>query len=282
MLWLVLILASIVLSAITKVLLQHVLKQEDVICFGFVWNLITGLLAAILMLTEPLQVPTSSTAWLLFFAVVALWSIQAIIGLASFKYTELTLRSPLNMVRVFLVLLLSAAFLNETITETKIVGSMLIVLGAVYITYKKGSLKYLKEKGVQLTLLAAITYSIIMVMDKYNMSNFSPAFYATSMYLLPSIFLGVLTGFRANKFGQLMKRKTVVLATAVTGALYYFLYLHAYKLADASIVFPLYQLNILLAMAIAYLVLGEKTEFKKRLTGAAIMIAGAVIITLGA
>ena len=284
MLWLWVTLSAVFINALGKIIHRYILKDEDAIGYAFIWSFLSAVFYIPLLAIEPLRLPTTQLEWMGFFLAVALWLIINIVGFYSIKHTEITLRTPLNTIKIVLILLLGAVFLHEEITTWKVFGTLLVFAGAFVITWKKGALGHLTEYGVKLTLLTSLLTACVAIVDKFNMNNgISPAFYGMMMYLVPSLFLGIMTRSRIAGFRKLWENKApfVILAALCYTGMYY-LHMVAYTLGDVTNVYPVLQLTTLVTVILGYVLLKEKTEIKQRIVGAILMIMGAVLIALGA
>ncbi|MCK4327776.1 MAG: DMT family transporter [Candidatus Diapherotrites archaeon] len=281
--WLVLVLLSVLLSGIGAAINRYVLRDEHVYSYSFLFTFLSSLFFVPLMLTEEIILPQTTGGWLIVLAAGVLWWTINIIGFMGISKTDVTLSKPLASSKVVIVFLLSVLVLGEAVTAGKIIGTILVMAGMLVLTWKKGWFTHLRSEGVQLLLAAAVIMSVVHVLDKYNMGVVSPNFYGFLMYFIPAIPLGVMAAFRLPKLKQTIqnKWKAAVLVAVCYGAMYYFI-LQAYRLADLNAIYPILQLATLVTMGMAYFWLKEKAEFRQRVAGAALMILGAVLVTLGA
>ncbi len=283
MAWEILVLVSIFLAGIGASIHRYILRNEHVVSYGFLFTFLSGLYFIPTLFTEPIVLPQTAGGWFLVLAAAVLWFTVNIIGFTAVKKTEVTLGKPLAASKVLLVAILSVLVLGEAMNWYRLGGILVLIAGVVVLTWQKGWLGHLKEEGVQLVLAGAAISSVIATLDKFNMGHVSPNVYGFMMYMIPAALLGVIVSFRIPKLKQTIhnKWKAILLVTASYGVMYYFL-LNAYRLADVNVVYPIYQLNMLITMGLGYSWLGEKTQFRQRVGGALLMIAGAVLVMLGA
>jgi transporter family protein len=76
------------------------------------------------------------------------------------------------------------------------------------------------------------------------------------------------------------KAMTFIFLSGLAGAMSWIFYFLALKLGKISQVAPIDRLSIVFALILAFLVVGEKIDLKTAV-GAAIMVAGAILIALG-
>jgi drug/metabolite transporter (DMT)-like permease len=284
MLWLYAVLLATLIGGLGKVVHRKVAKAEDVPSYSFLFTLVAGLSFVPLLFLEETVLPTG-LGWITVLAAAFLWFIINITGFNAAKYTEVSLKAPLNNLKVLFLFVLAIVFLQEAVTVQKVAGTLLVFLGSVVLTWEKGSFRQLKEKGVQLTVLTAFLTAIVTMLDKYNITiGISRNFYGLAMYLVPCFLHGLRVTNRKHQMQRIIRNqgKTILFIGVIYGVIYYYLYLFAYsfKEAEISIIFPITQLGMLVALALGYVWLGEKTDLKKRIAASAVMIAGAILVTI--
>lgn len=284
MLWLYAVIFATLMGGIGQVLHRRITKDEDVRSYSFLFTLIAGLSFIPVMFLEDMTLP-SGNGWLTFFAAAGLWFLINITGFNATKRTEVGVYAPLSKTSIIFVLLLASVFLGENVTLAKILGTLVIFTGIVMLTWKKGSLDKLKDKGIQLVLLTALLTAMVTLLDKHNMTlGISKGFYGMVMYLIPCALHGVRAKSRGRKIKRIIKNQGpyVLLVGLIYGVLYYYLFLYAYSFPEAeiSIIYPISQLKILLAVILGYLWLGETQSLGKKLAASALMIAGAVLVAI--
>ncbi|MCD4740749.1 DMT family transporter [archaeon] len=283
--WLYAILIATVIGGFGKVLHRKVTKDEDVASYSFLFTLVAGFSFIPLFFLEDVTLPQGD-AWLYLLAAAFLWFLINITGFNATKRTEVSLYAPLNNLKIIFVLILAVVFLGEAVTVQKILGTIVVFAGAFFLTWKKGSLKQLEDRGVQLVILTAFLTGIVSLFDKYNIHQLeiSKSFYGLAMYWIPCALHGFRIIGRKQHMKKIIKNQggTILITGLIYGVIYYYLFLFAYSFdaAEISVIFPLSQLSIVIALFLGYAWLGEKTDLKKRFVSSLIMIAGAILVAL--
>ncbi|GAB4223910.1 MAG: EamA family transporter [Spirochaetales bacterium] len=134
-------------------------------------------------------------------------------------------------------------------------------------------------------LLSAATASLVAIFGKIGLqgidSNTATAIRAVIMALF-LIGVVIAQGKLANVsviFGN-SKAILFIVLSGIAGAVSWVFYFWALKVGKVSQVAPIDRLSMVFAIVLAALFLGEKVSLKAGL-GAAIMVAGAILITLG-
>lgn len=284
MLWLYAVLVATLIGGLGKTLHRKVIKDEDVPSYSFLFTLIAGLSFLPLLLIEETVFPVG-WQWAAFLGAALLWFFINITGFNASKRTEVSLHAPLSNVKIIILFLFAIVFLKEAVTIQKIVGTLIVFSGALVLSWEKGSFKQVKQKGIQLILLTAFLTAIVTLLDKHNMlEGISKGFYGLSMYWIPCFFHGLRVTTRKHHLKKIIRNqgKTILLMGILYGVIYYYLFLYAYSFpqAEISIIYPISQLSVLIAVFLGYAWLGERGALKKRLAASALMIAGAILVAI--
>lgn len=283
MLWLVAVLIATFLSGLGTVLHRRITKDEDVASYSFLFTLIGGLFFIPLILLENARLPMG-WEWIPFLAAAFLWFSINIVGFTAAKYTEASLIAPLGNLKVLFLFILAVIFLHEEATIGRIVGTLLIFLGALALTWEKGTLNKLKHIGVQFAIATALLTAVVTLLDKYNMLlGFSRNFYGAAMYLIPCFFHAIRASKRKTQLKKIIVNQGwYILLAGISYGLLYYLYLFAYSFKDApiSVIYPISRLNLIVAVFLAYIWLKEREEIPKRIFASLLMIIGAVLVAI--
>ena len=134
-------------------------------------------------------------------------------------------------------------------------------------------------------LLSTLTASLVAIFGKIGLqgidSNTATAIRAVIMALF-LIGVVIVQGKLANVSAILGNGKAIlfIVLSGVAGAVSWIFYFLALKVGKVYQVAPIDRLSMVFAMILAVLFLGEKVSLKAGI-GAAIMVAGAILITLG-
>ena len=133
-----------------------------------------------------------------------------------------------------------------------------------------------------LALLAALTAAIVVVLSKAGIKNLdsSLGFAIQSVLILAVSWSVVLFQGKQSEISTIDKRTWIFLSIAgVVTTLSSLLTFRALKLGDASAVSPVERLSLVFAIIFSALFLKERVTWQI-IAGAALMVAGAVIIAL--
>lgn len=281
MAWLIFSLISAFSDGIKSIIHRHVMKTESPYSYALIENILTALVFLPILYNEFI-LPTGLMPWLLLAISSILWAIISVIGFSAYKFTPVSLKTPLSQSRLIFVLILSAIFLGESIFMEKVLGTLIIFAGIIMLTFhKRRFFGRLSDKGVQLTLLSALLFSFVAIVDKKSMEFFTPGMFGFLVYLIPGIILLFFVKKRSIETKSLIKTKwPYVLGVIVLGMLFYYFKLKAYTLADASLVFPIVRLGTFISVIGGLAIFKEeRKEVMKKIFAAIIIVAGAILIS---
>ena len=284
MLWFFLSTAAAFFDATYFALLKMYLKKVDV------YLLATGVSLLSFLFTIPFSIakglPAIETAFYPYFVVTCLLEVLAmVLYLKALEHSDLSLSIPmLSFTPVFLIAT-SFFILGEKVAPFGAAGILFVVAGS-YILNKKdtGGLLPFKElfadRGNRYMLLVAALWGVETNFVKIVVLNSDPLFAAASFSLgVGIVFLVIaLAKGREIKKGFSRHLKGFALAGAVV-SLSGISINYAFTMEIVPYVISIKRLSILISVFYGALVFHER-EFKKRLTGAFIMLSGALLILL--
>jgi uncharacterized membrane protein len=268
------------MSGISSVIHRHVLKDEDPIAYALAFQIFSALFFIPLFAIE-WSFPTTWEAWFLAIIASILWAAISIVGFTSYKFAEVSLRSPIGRSKVLWIMIFAALLIGEAITTNKLLGGLLIFIGVVIVTLKLDKpLGGFGDVGVKLTLISALMGAMVAIVDKTAMSYFRPGLYGFIQYLLPTIWLWMAIPQRTEKVKKLLtkgKGKWVII-TSLLATIWTWMLFRVYQLADVSLIAPILELSVIIAAVGGIVLLGERKDILRKIIGAIIVIIGIIIV----
>ncbi|GAB6189669.1 DMT family transporter [Marinitoga arctica] len=240
----------------------------------------------------------SFLAFFPFFGYISLTSLKAavfsgsIYSLSFFLYVyalaneDASVIAPLYNMNVIFLIITTAIFLNEKITITKIIGSLLMIYGISYlkkdINLRESYKNIFKSKGALAMLISSSLMAIGRTIDGYFVRNISSLSYSISIYLIVSIYFFIVTVIKYKSIKphiSIIKRKTSHLINGgISNAYSYIALLNMFKYVDVSIAEPVSMISALVTAFFAKFIFKEKVAI--RVIGTIFLILGAFIIYL--
>lgn len=187
--------------------------------------------------------------------------------------------TPVDKTSIVLTLILSSLFLNEKITNIKIISIVLILLGT-FLTIKKESKDSKDNRWILYAILTAVFTSTTTILSKIGIENTNTTLITFLRTLVVLIILTTITLFKKKyKYIKDIKKRSwlFIILSGLSTSLSWIFYFKALALGEASIVFPIEKLSLVVSILISITFLKEKVS-KKQITGIIIIIIGTSLL----
>lgn len=203
---------------------------------------------------------------------------------------DLSLTYPLSQTAMLYVPLWGVMFLGERLSLTGVCGIALIILGACAVQMRRFTaeeilrpFRRLGNPAAKAALSAGFVYSLGAIVDKRGVSLYSPLYFT---YLLVIGMLLLMTAnilrpcYRHHVFVELREHPLLIAASGPVMMASFLSFRYGLSLAPMSYAVPARQVSILVGVILGICFLGEPWG-RNRLTGALLILAGAILIRLG-
>jgi drug/metabolite transporter (DMT)-like permease len=256
--------------------------------------LVTYILLSLAMLPILFQLPPVQLGPS-FFLNMFLCVLLAIIGntliVTALRLTDLSILGPINAYKSIVSLLLGIFILGEIPTVMGVAGILLILVGSYFFIDqasgqkdKRTVMQLFKDRGVQFRLAALVFSATEAIFPKKALLLSSPlitfvfwCILGALIALTFSIFL-LKAGIKKD-IGTFKQRTSTYLMLAVTTGLMQLSTLYAFGVLQVGYSLALFQTSALLSVVFGYKFFREQNVVR-RLTGAAIMVVGAIFIVV--
>lgn len=268
------------LKGAEKVTHKFILTREDTLGYLFIFQLIGGLLYLPLFVLN-FELPKENVAYLIVIVSSILWASVGYFAFKSYSLIDVSLKAPIDKSRLFFALIIGIIFLGETLTISKVIGTILIFFGIVLVTYKKKETKSkTSTRGVVYSIIAALIMATVLSLDKYAMNYFNAEMYPFLVFFLPVFFLAPFVINRIDEVKSVFKNSFkwtfLVIILAVS---HYYLILKAFQYLEATVVIPILELSALFAVLGGIIILKERENMGKKIIATIICMIGAVLVT---
>lgn len=188
--------------------------------------------------------------------------------------------TPVDKTSIVLTLILSCIFLNEKITVIKIISSILIISGAFLMVNKEEHSN--NKRWIKYAILTAIFTSVSAIISKIGLRDIEPNLgnlYRT-IFVFIFMWLIVLLKKKQKHIKSINKKSWLYLIlSGITTSLSWICYFNALKEGEASIVFPIEKLSVVVSIGLSYILLKERMT-KKSIIGLILIVAGTYILII--
>ena len=167
-------------------------------------------------------------------------------------------------------------FLNDTLSLTSTIGILLAVLG-LFVLAKSGSWHI-----VGAALAVASTIAVYSVVDGHGTRQSQPVAYALALNIAAAIFVSLYASVRSRKqmIPTMRAHWKVMGAAGVFSTVAYMLVMIAYRHAPVGYVASLRESSVVIAAFAGWKMLDEG-DHRRRITSAAIVLVGLVVLVIG-
>lgn len=177
-----------------------------------------------------------------------------------------------SQVQLLFTLVGEMLFFGEFIALRQVPGILLILIGFGVAARQSAG----EWRGIAIKILSAGLKASALLCDKGLARWVSPPTIAAFAYALPLV---LSVGGRAAKAPRAITVPNLILGALSAGV--YVCMIKATSLLPISIVFSVYQTNLILTILLAYLALGERHGFARRFSAGSIITLGAIFIGMG-
>jgi len=207
------------------------------------------------------------------------YTVQTVFYVKSLSTGEASLVAPVYYFGLFLLLVLTTVFLDESLDLLKIFGIVLLIYGMSFLNRKQRILQSLKavvtNRACQFMMFSSLLVAVGRTIDGFMVRTVHPIIYTFSLCIATLIFLFIhlLLTRRLAEARKLFRQRWKIGATAGAVDCYsYLLLMFAITRIEVSIAEPASMLGLIVTVVLAYFILKEK--IRERLVGVVIMIAG--------
>jgi drug/metabolite transporter (DMT)-like permease len=288
MLWIVLALGS----ALFQVLRNMVMKRlghaldETINVWGRFTFILPFAAGAVFVYGPP---PLQPGVWLycLLFAITQIAGTQ-FLALA-LNVAEISLVTALWKLSVLLLVVWGVLALGESPSLLGVVGVVVSVIGVYLLNVERARVSpwaplvaLVRDPGQRYTLGAAFFYAPSVIFIKKIALLSSPTFAVFGGYLFCAAIITPFAIYRSGRhFSQVGKYWLSFVALGAFAAISTWLGTYAYTMTVSSYVEAVKQLELVMALAIGYLVFGEGARVKLIWPGCVVMLLGLVLLVLG-
>ncbi|MBU1975490.1 MAG: DMT family transporter [Nanoarchaeota archaeon] len=280
MIGIILVVIAAISAAIEHVLQKLVITRGKSLAYTFIWQVLSAILFFILFLFN-IDFPKGVLPWIIVGVSSLFWIAGSFSGFKSYEYLDLSIKGPLSKLKIIFVLILSVLIFKESLSAEKLIGTGLVVIGAILITYNRQlKLSSFKNKGVIYAVLSSFLIAMAFLIDKYALNFFEVELYILLVFLLPAIYIAPFAFRKRKDVEQLIKTSFWKIAiTMVFGSLAYYLTLYAFKMIEASVAIPIFELNTMFAVVGGIICLKERTDIKKKVISTILIVLGVVLVS---
>lgn len=188
--------------------------------------------------------------------------------------------SMLKQLSTAFIVIFGFIFLKEEVIINKIIGTILIILANISLTYDTGKFKI--NKYFIMSFISNFLFAVAMLINVDLSSHFNLAFYTYITVTIPAIIIFVLGKHTIKEIKSEFKRynKKEFIISAFTWALMLNSSIRAYQLGSVTIVASLFALTSILNATIEFVFNHNRNKFIQKLIASIIIIIGVILVRI--
>lgn len=187
--------------------------------------------------------------------------------------------TPIDKTSIILTLILSSIFLHEKITIIKVL-SIIFILTGTFLTIEKENEDSKDNKWILYAILTAIFTSTTTVISKVGIDNTNTSLITFLRTIIVLILLTIIILFK-KKFKDIKKLNKknylFIILSGISTSLSWLFYFTSLSLGEASVVFPIEKLSLVVSILASTIFLKEKLN-KKQILGIIIIVIGTSLL----
>jgi len=197
------------------------------------------------------------------------------------KHLEVSVFSIINQLSNVFIIIIGLTIFREPIIISKIIGAAFILLGNIYLFYKKGKLDL--NKHVILAILANLTFAVAMSTDIGISSLFNLPLYIAITLIIPALLIKIIEKIPTSTIIKEYKNgeKKYFYATGISWGLAILFSLRSFQFGQVTTIVPLQSTSVLLNVVVAYLFIKERDNLFKKIIAALAVMSGIYFTVLG-
>lgn len=275
-------LAAALFSGLTSVFAKSGINKENSLLATFIRTIvITLFLFIVVLFKNNLNDIFSLDKKTILFLVLSGIS-NTLLWICYFKALDLGTVSkvtPIDKTSIILTLVLSSIFLHEKITIIKVLSIIFILVGT-FLTIKKDNKDSKDNKWILYAFLTAVFTSTTTVISKIGIKSINTSLTTFLRTIIVLILLTIITLFK-NKFKDIRKLNKknflFIILSGISTSLSWLFYFASLSLGEASVVFPIEKLSLVVSILASTIFLKEKLN-KKQILGIIIIVIGTSLL----
>jgi len=279
--WQILLTISVITYSVSVLLQRILLKNDksDPIAYSIVFQLLTGILIGIYAVFMGFNTPNLVPLIPNLILMTILYGAGNVFIFSALKIIDASEFTIVFASRALWTIIGAIIFLKESFSSQQALGTILIILSVVLVSWKKQRFTF--SKGFVFSILAAASFGLAFTNDAFIVNNFNVPSYLTIAFIVPSLAVWAIYPKSTVKMKPLFERQTLS-KLGLLGIFYAIsaitIFL-AYQVGkNASQIAPLNQTATIITVVLSVIFLRERSDLLRKLLGAIVSFVGVVLI----
>jgi uncharacterized membrane protein len=279
--WFVLSILYVIGGSIANIFRKILLNDErsDTVASAIIFQLLGAIMVGSIAVIHGFVIPPIVQHPFNFFLQACLWGIASLSLFKAYEYCEASEVTIITTSEAIVSIIVAIIFLGDTFSATNIIGTLLIILSVVIISF--ASKKFSLNKGVLYSLGYAFFGGIAIVNDKYLLHFSDTLSFLAVGFLTPGLFMMFVKPSAVKKIKSLLHpnilKKNIIFTFffSTAGIAFYFALSNG---GQASQVATIAQATVVITVILAIFVLNEKDHLLKKFVCAILVTIGVLLL----
>ncbi len=228
----------------------------------------------------PLRWPTDWRTWGLLGLACIFYAINDRLQTTGRKHLQVSVFSMVNQVGTVFLIIYGLTVFHEVFMWQKVAGAGLILLGNMFLLYRKGSFEI--NKYVVISILATLAFATALSIDIGVSGQFNLPVYIMLSLVVPAVMIAAVERIhpRESIAEFAGDRRKYFLATGLAWGLAIFFSLRSFQFGKVTTIVPLQATSVLINVLVAYFVLDEKDNAVKKILAALVIVGGVCLAVI--
>lgn len=271
------LMASVLFSQEFKLANRHMKNAGSL---TILLEIFTGLFSLLMIPFFETKFQINSSIILTLLVVVLIYAVTDRLNIEARYGLDPSTFSMMKQLSTVFMIIFGFVFLKEELIINKIVGTILIIVANLILTYNKG--KFSINKYFVMTFFSNFLFAVAMLINVDLSDHFNLAFYTYITVTIPAILIFIFGKHSIREVKSefnLYDKKRFILA-AFCWALMLNTSIRAYQLGSVTIVAPLFALTAILNALVEFIFNHDKSKFVQKIVAAIIILIGVILIKM--
>lgn len=281
--WFFLAIISVLFYSLSTIVQRKLMKNvdSDPVASMIIFQFVVSLIIFLYIYFSGSPWPDVMKVWPLLILNGVLVAIASLAMFQATKYTEAGEYAIIGTFSAFVNLFVVTFFLNESLTITKIIGTILIIFSIITITEFSRNKKVVLHKGHLYTLISATSFGAVFASESYVASQIGVLQDLLIGFLLPGILVLALKPHALKKVKHLMTK--AYLSKIISFSILYLLgaitVFGAYvQGGDAGKIYGISNSTVIVTVILATIFLGEKNNLLRKFLATIFAFLGILLL----
>lgn len=281
--WFFLAIISVIFYSFSTIIQRKLMKnvKSDPVASMIIFQFVVTIIIFFYLLLSGSPWPDIPKVWPFLLLNGFLVAIASVSMFQATKYTEAGEYTILGTFSAFVNLFVVTIFLHETLTISKIIGTILIIISILAVAKFSNYKKITWHKGHLYTLLSATAFGAVFASESYTASQIGVLQDLLVGFFLPGLFVLVLKPQALNKMKELINKDylTKIMSFSILYLLGAITIFGAYvNGGDAGKIYGISNSTVIVTVILAAIFLGERDKPIKKVIATIAAFVGVLLL----